>query len=122
MTTNSVTRPGLGRWATRLVATGAAIALLGGGLLPQQSAVAAPRPEAGNGTLTISKVEVTPGGTITTRSGSAPQRSTTVPASAALIAITASDSVATSRSPGTRAGDSGGSPSLNAEPGNAATE
>ena len=42
--------------------------------------------------------------------------------SAALMAITRSDSVATRRSPGTRAGDSGGSPSLNAEPGNAATE
>lgn len=74
MTTNSVTRPGLGRWATRLVATGAAIALLGGGLLPQQSAVAAPRPEAGNGTLTISKVEVTPGGTITIKGTGFDQR------------------------------------------------
>ena len=64
----------------------------------------------------------TPGGTITTRSGSAPQRSTTVRASAALIAITPSDCVATSRSPGTRADDSGGSPSDSAEPGRAATE
>ncbi|MFT3860134.1 Ig-like domain-containing protein [Micropruina sp.] len=65
MTTDTVTRAGLGRWATRLVATGAAIALLGGGLLPQHRAVAAPRPETGNGTLTIATVEVTPGGTIT---------------------------------------------------------
>ncbi len=38
------------------------------------------------------------------------------------MAITASDSVATRRSPGTRAGDSGGSPSDSAEPGSAATE
>lgn len=74
MTTNSVTRPGLGRWAARLVATGAALALLGGGLLPQQSAAAAPRPEAGNGTLSISKVEVTPGGTITLKGTGFDQR------------------------------------------------
>ncbi|MFT3971338.1 MAG: Ig-like domain repeat protein [Micropruina sp.] len=74
MTTDNVTRPSLGRWATRLVATGAAVALLGGGLLPQQSAQAAPRPETGNGTLTISKVEVTPGGTITLKGTGFDQR------------------------------------------------
>ncbi len=66
MTTTNPTRPATRRWAARALATGAALALLGGGLLPQQSAAAAePRPEAGNGKLTIAKVEVTPGGTIT---------------------------------------------------------
>ena len=57
-----------------------------------------------------------------TRSGSAPQRSMTVRASAALMATTAWDSRATNASPGTRAGDSGGSPSASGEPGRAATE
>lgn len=66
MTTTISTRPAAGRWAARALATGAALALLGGGLLSQQSAAAAaPRPEAGKGKLTISKVAVTPGGTIT---------------------------------------------------------
>ncbi|MFT4294075.1 MAG: Ig-like domain-containing protein [Micropruina sp.] len=54
-----------GRWSIRTAATLAAVALLGGGLMPAQRAVAAPRPEAGNGTLTIVKATVTPGGTIT---------------------------------------------------------
>ena len=58
----------------------------------------------------------------TTRAGSAPQRSTTVRASAVETAMMASDSRAMSASPATRAPDSGGSPSDSGEPGWAATE
>lgn len=63
--TQNVTRPQAGRRSIRLIATAAAMALLGGSLLAQPSAQAAPRPEAGNGTLAIAKATVTPGGTIT---------------------------------------------------------
>lgn len=63
--THKVTRPRSGRRSVRLIAAAAVLALVGGGMLPQQSAQAAPRPQAGNGTLTIAKATVTPGGTIT---------------------------------------------------------
>ncbi|MFT4217898.1 MAG: Ig-like domain-containing protein [Micropruina sp.] len=73
--TQNLTRQRVGQWSARLAATTAAVALLGGSLLPPQQAVAAePRPENGEGTLSISKVTVTPGGTITIKGKGFEQR------------------------------------------------
>lgn len=70
--TQTMTR--LGAWPVRAAATLAAVALLGGGLLPAQRAAAEPRPGAGNGTLSIVKSTVTPGGTITLKGTGFDQR------------------------------------------------